>query len=64
MHYANPQNHFWPLMREVGFVPHEFGPADDMRLPDEPYRIGFTNIVSKISTFILLLPDSSLVQLF
>eukprot|EP01122_Echinamoeba_exundans_P017560 TRINITY_DN937_c0_g2_i1.p1 TRINITY_DN937_c0_g2~~TRINITY_DN937_c0_g2_i1.p1 ORF type:complete len:320 (+),score=54.46 TRINITY_DN937_c0_g2_i1:98-1057(+) len=49
MHYANPQNHFWPLMREVGFVPHEFGPADDLRLSEEPYRIGFTNIVSRIT---------------
>ncbi len=23
-HYAGPGNHFWPLLRESGFVPEEF----------------------------------------
>lgn len=62
MHYANPKNQFWSLMREVEFIPANFGAKDDCKLIDPPFRIGFTNIVAKISTHCEISPDQSMIS--
>ena len=44
-HYAGPGNHFWPLLREAGFVPEAFGYEDDRRALE--HNIGLTNLVER-----------------
>ena len=46
-HYAGPGNHFWPLLREAGFVPGAFGYEDDARVLE--HNIGLTNLVERPS---------------
>ncbi|MCH8025249.1 MAG: mismatch-specific DNA-glycosylase [Chloroflexi bacterium] len=46
-HYAGPGNHFWPLLREAGFVPETFGYEDDTRVLE--HNIGLTNLVERPS---------------
>ena len=46
-HYAGPGNHFWPLLREAGFVPEAFGYEDDGRVLE--HNIGLTNLVERPS---------------
>ena len=46
-HYAGPGNHFWPLLREAGFVPEAFGYEDDARVLE--HNIGLTNLVARPS---------------
>ncbi len=46
-HYAGLGNHFWPLLREAGFVPETFGYEDDVRVLE--HNIGLTNLVERPS---------------
>lgn len=46
-HYAGPNNHFWPLLSEAGFVPQLVTFEDDARMPD--FGIGLTNMVQRSS---------------
>ena len=46
-HYAGPGNHFWPLLRESGFVSEPLSYEQDARVLE--WGIGLTNMVARSS---------------